>query len=367
MPVEKSLYGLKQSPKCWYDALSVYLKELNFQQSVADPCMFYKGNDLTLLTVYVDDLILMVDVYEKLIKLKGELSSRFKMTDMGKLSYCLGICVVQRERSLQIHQKPYLVKVIRRFGMEDASTIGTPSDPHVQLSVAPGTSQPADKHKYLQIVGSLQYAASGTRPDIAFSVNAAAKYCSGPLQLHMTAVKRILPYLSKTIDYGIEYTRSDGKLEGYSDANWAGDHADRRPISGYVFQLANGAITWASRKQNSVALSTCEAEYMALSVTTQEVIWLRRLLEEMRCEQKEPTTIWEDNQGSISTAKNPVFHNRTKHIQIRNHFVREAVADNIIDIRYCSTRNMIADILTKGIARPQFEKLREMMGVKLIQ
>ena len=113
-----------------------------------------RENDLTLLTVYVDDLILMVDVYEKLIKLKGELSSRFKMTDMGKLSYCLGICVVQRERSLQIHQKPYLVKVIRRFGMEDASTIGTPSDPHVQLSVAPGTSQPADKHKYLQIVGS---------------------------------------------------------------------------------------------------------------------------------------------------------------------------------------------------------------------
>ena len=183
----------------------------------------------------------------------------------------------------------------------------------------------------------------------------------------MTAVKRILRYLSKTIDYGIEYTRSDGKLEGYSDADWAGDHADRRSTSGYVFQLANGAITWASRKQNSVALSTCEAEYMALSVTTQEVIWLRILLEEMRCEQREPTTIWEDNQGAISTAKNPVFHNRTKHIQIRYHFVREAVADNIIDIRYCSTRDMIADILTKGITRPQFEKLREMMGVKLIQ
>ena len=152
------------------------------------------------------------------------------------------------------------------------------------------------------------------------------------------------------IDYGIEYTRIDGKLKGYSDADWAGDHADRRSTSGYVFQLANGAITWASRKQNSVALSTCEAEYMALSVTTQEVIWLCRLLEEMRCEQKEPTTIWEDNQGAISTAKNPVFHNRTKHIQIRYHFVREAVADNIIDIRYCSTRDMIADIVTKGIA-----------------
>ena len=161
----------------------MYLKELNFQQSVADPCMFYKweGNDLTLLTVYVDDLILMVDdVYEKLVKLKCELSTRFKMTDMGKLSYCLGICVVQGDGSLQIHQKPYLSKVIRRFGMEDASTIGTPSDTHVQLSVAPGTSQPADKHQYLQIVGSLQYAASGTRPDIAFSVNAAARTAVPP-------------------------------------------------------------------------------------------------------------------------------------------------------------------------------------------
>ena len=167
--------SVEEAPKCWYDALSVYLKELNFQQSVVDPCMFYKweGEDLNLLTVYVDDLILMVDVYEK-VKLKLELSIRFKMTDMGKLSYCLGICVVQNGGSLQIHQKPYLTKVIRRFGMEDASTISTPSDPHVQLSVAPGTSQHADKHQYLQMVGSLQYAASGTRPDIAFSVNASA-------------------------------------------------------------------------------------------------------------------------------------------------------------------------------------------------
>ena len=127
----------------------------------------------------------------------------------------------------------------------------------------------------------------------------------------MTAFKRILRYLSKTIDYGIEYTKRIGKLEGYSDADWAGDHADRRSTSGYVFQLANGAITWASRKQNSVALSTCEAEYMALSATTQEVIWLGRLLEEMRSEQQEPTTIWEDNQGAISTAKLLVQQNKT--------------------------------------------------------
>ena len=297
--LKKSLYGLKQSPKCWYDARSVYLKELNFQQSVADPCMFYKweGNDLTLLTAYVDDLILMVDVYEKLIKLKGELSSRFKMTDMGKAELLSGnLCCAERERSPpDSPENRYLLKVIRRFGMEDASTIGTPSDPHVQLSVAPGTSQPADKHKYLQIVGSLPYAASGTRPDIEFLGERSSQVMQCTFALHMTAVKKISRYLSKTIDYGIEYTRSDGKLEGYSDADWAGDHADRRSTSGYIFQLANGAITWASRKQNLVALSTCEAEYMALSVTTQEVIWLRRLLEEMRCE---PTTIWEDKPGS---------------------------------------------------------------------
>ena len=131
--------------------------------------------------------------------------------------------------------------------------------------------------------------------------------------------------------------QSTGKLEGFSDADWAGDHADRRSTSGYVFQLANGAIAWASRKQSSVALSTWEAEYMALSVATQEVIWLCRLLEEMQSEQQEPTIVWEDNQGAISTAKNPVFHNRTKHIQIRYHFVHEAVAEKIIDIKYCPT------------------------------
>ena len=195
-------------------------------------------------------------------------------------------------------------------------------------------------------------------------MSSVAKFCNQPTELHLTAAKRVLRYLKQTRDLSLTYVKNTPEaIIGYSDADWAGDVKDRRSTSGNVFLLGGAAITWASKKQNSVALSTVEAEYMALSVATQEAIWLRQLQEELGMKDAGPTLIYEDNQGAISMAKNPVFHKRTKHIQIRYHFVREAVEDEVITLEYCRTSEMLADSFTKPLPREQFERLRIGIGL----
>ena len=253
---------------------------------------------------------------------------------------------------------------MKRFGLSDACGVSTPADACVKLVADDGVSRPADPKLYQQIVGSLQYAAGGTQPDIAYAVSTVAKFCHQPLELHMTAAKRILRYLKQTKDLNLTYVRNSPEaIMGCSDADWAGDVQDRRSTSGNVFLLGGGAITWSSRKQSSVALSTVEAGYMALSVATQEAIWLRHLQEELGVTNTGPTLIFEDNQGAISMAKNPVFHKRTKHVQIRYHFVREAVEQGTITLEYCQTDDMLADSFTKALAHDQFEKLRAGIGL----
>ena len=336
------------------------------QQSIADPCVFFqwKEGKLNVVSIYVHDLILVVDMLEDLQKTKSELSARFKMKDLGQLRYCLGIVCDVSDGKICVNQKPYIENLVRRFGLSDACGVSTPADACVKLVADDGVSRPADPKLYQQIVGSLQYAAGGTRPDIAYVVSTVVKYCHQPSDMHMTAAKRILRYLKQTKDLNLTYVENSPEaIVGYSDADWAGDVQDRRSTSGNVFLLGGGAITWSSRKQSSVALSTVEAEYMALSVATQEAIWLQHLQEELGVTNTGPTLIYEDNQGAISMVKNPVFHKRTRHVQIRYHFVREAVEQGTITLEYCRTDDMLADSFTKALARDQFEKLRAGIGL----
>ena len=196
-----------------------------------------------------------------------------------------------------INQKRYIDNLVRRFGLSDACGVSTPADACVKLVADDGVSRPADPKLYQQIVGSLQYAAGGTRPEMAYAVSTVAKYCHQPSELHMTAAKRILRYLKQRKDLNLTYVRdSPEAIMGYSDSDWAGHIQDRRLTSGNVFLLGGGEITWSSRKQSSVALSTVEAEYMALSVATQEAIWLQHLQEELCLTDTGPTLIFEGNQ-----------------------------------------------------------------------
>ena len=196
-------------------------------------------------------------------------------------------------------------------------------------------------------------------------MGAVSKYCSKPNETHLTAVKCILQYLKGTAEFCLKFTKSgNGDLVGYADADWAGDLDNRHFTTGYVFLMAGGSVSWLSKKQPIVALSTAEAEYVALSMTTQEAVWLRRILSDLTtAEDQKPTIVMEDNQGTIAIAKNPVAHARTKHIDIRYHYVREAVQKGIMGLQYCPTKDMVADLLTKSLPRGRFETLRSAKGV----
>lgn len=222
-----------------------------------------------------------------------------------------------------------------------------------------------DRTVYQSAVGSLLYMSTSTRPDIAFAVGNVARFSANPTRLHWTGVKRIFRYLKGTSDMGLYYSSSvEDDLVGYSDSDWAGDCDDRRSVSGYMFKLCGAPISWRSKKQTTVALSTAEAEYVALSSATQEAVWLKQLLSELLAKQQSKAVlIYEDNQSAISMARNAQFHGRTKHIDIRHHFVREKVNDGTIDLKYCPTDRMLADVLTKGLARPAFETLRKKAGI----
>ena len=367
--LKRSLYGLKQSSRCWNTVFKQYMESINFKQCTADPCIFVTGEeaDLTIVAVYVDDLIVIAKTPETIKKIKESLAARFKMKDLGKLHYCLGISIQHDEErgSLWMDQRQYIQLLLKRYGLSQAKTATTPADINVKLVKNDGVSKPVNPLNYQSMVRSLLYAAITTRPDIAQAVGAVSKFNSCPTEAHLTAVKRIFRYLKGTIDLCIKYERSaDNCLVGFSDADWAGDLTDRHSTTGNLFMMSGAAIDWISKKQPVVALSTTEAEYVALSATTQEAVWLSILLTDIKAPPKAPILIKEDNQGTIAVARNPVSHNRTKHIDVKFHYVREALEDGIIDLTYCPIEQMTADMLTKPLARQQFETFHLKMGLK---
>ena len=326
-----------------------------------------KSDSLFILAVYVDDILLAGKSLQKIAQVKADLGKRFQLNDMDELHYFLGVCVQQRSDEIWIGQPTYTQAIIKKFGMEHCKPANTPVTPGTKLLKATEQSELVDATLYQSAVGSLLHLSGWTRPDIAFAVSHVARFCSSPTKEHWTAVKRILRYLKGTPNYGLTYSRNvntDGTLIGYSDADWAGDANDRKSTSGYFFMMSGAAVSWKSQKQTCVALSTAEAEYIALAAATQEATWMRQLLEDLHNGQIEPTVTCEDNQFAISIAQNPQYHKRTKHIDIKYHYVREKVLDTTIKLRYCPTSDMIADILTKGLTYDKFSRLRALSGVK---
>ena len=264
--LKKSLYGLKQSPRCWNNVFKEFMLSLGFVQSVADPCVFIRvlKDKLTIVTVHVDDLILVTDSEKEMIDLKTSLANHFKMKDMGVLHYCLGVSVTIKDGVLQISQEQYIGKIMRKYKLQDCKTVSTPMDLNVKLVKDDGYSKPVGVVQYQSMVGSLIYAAIATRPDISYAVAALAKFKSSPTEAYLTAVKRVFWYLKGTDQLRLQYQETDVNVEGYSDADWASDSDDRRSTSGNVFVMLGGAISLTSKKQPTVALSTSESEYIAL-------------------------------------------------------------------------------------------------------
>ena len=358
--MKRSLYGLKQSPRNWNQVIDAWLTDYGLIASSADPCVYVKRKDGSLLIVmlWVDDLIICGNNAADIDHFKETISKRFDMKDLGDLSNILGLKVIRDRpaKILEINQEEYIDEVLQRFGMTDCKPVGTPAEGHLERCPNGDVSR-----DYMSLVGSLLYAAMVTRLDIAFAVQALCRHLQSSSDAHWTAGKRILRYLKGTKDIGLVYGKSEHgiTLKGFADADWATDKDTRRSVTGYVFELGGAAITWNSKLQPTVALSTSEAEYMAACAATQEAIHLRRLLGDLGFPQEGPTVILEDNMGCICLSENPVMHRRTKHIDIKFHFIREAVERGDVVLTFTSTSTQVADLLTKPLPKARTQKLRD--------
>ena len=371
--LKKSLYGLKQSPRAWYQRIDSFFIKEGFTRCEADHSLYIMqtGEFLLMVLVYVDDLIILASLHAKLEWLKAKLKGEFQMSDLGELKYCLGVAFERnrKARTITMCQRKYIKEVLKRFNMEDCKPIGTPLDVNVKLMKLSVEEFEAIEGEmegvpYKAGVGSLMYAMVATRPDLAFAVSMVSQFMSRAGPSHWSAVKRIMRYLQGTLEYKLCLGGTNIELRGYCDADWAGDANERRSTTGYVFFIGDGAISWNCKRQPTIALSTTEAEYMATSQSTKEAIWLRKLLGDVGCVQVDATTIMCDNQGCIALAKNPTHHSRTKHIDVQHHFIREKLESGEISLRYCPTEDMVADVLTKALAKERHHRLAKAMGLR---
>ena len=295
---------LNSRPVAGIPPLTNQLNEMGFAQSQNDPCIYYKNirGEMFYIAVYVDDIILGGKTEGTLNEIKVALSKKFEIKDLGELKYFLGVKVEQRENNtVWIGQPAYIANLLEIFGMKDCKPVSAPVNVGSKLTKATDDDSCVDQKMYQSAIGSLMYLSVSTRPDIAYVVNSLARFSSKPTTEHWTAVKRLLRYLKGTLTHGILYTK-DGSdtFIGYTDADWAGDADDRKSTSGYIFLLSGGAVSWRSLKQKCVALSTAEAEYIAMASTAQESVWLRQLIAELTNILEAPTLIYEDNQSAIA-------------------------------------------------------------------
>ena len=369
--LKKSLYGLKQSGREWNNKLHEVLVKMNFTRCNGDNCVYIKNkkNDFNIIAVYVDDLIIACSHDSELKKIKGKISAEFDTVDKGQLSDYLGIRVRRdgNRGSMHLDQEAYINDILGKFDMDiHCRTNYTPLNSGFNLFEEDDINlQKVDPQEYQSIVGSLMYIATSTRPDIMHSVSCLSQFNSNPNSRHLAAVKHLLRYLRFTKAAKLNYIKCIDPLRCHVDADWGTSADNRRSYTGYVFLLAGAAISWQSKKQQSVALSTTEAEYMAISEAAKEAVYLRRFIKKMGFDEEinEPTTINNDNLGAQQLVRNPVYHARTKHIDIKYHYVREIFKNKLIDLQYVQTQDMIADGLTKKLNKIKHNVFVKSLGI----
>ncbi|KAF5094301.1 hypothetical protein DV451_005044 [Geotrichum candidum] len=363
--LNKSLYGLKQAPSCWNEKIGSVLTSLGFSRNESDYGLYSEGSgrDLIFLALYVDDLLIAGANPAQVDTVKGKLASVFKMKDLGPASYFLGMRINQTKDFITLDVSKYVTDTLKHFGMSDSKSAPTPL-PSTHLSEFKDSDPDADATLFRSIVGKLIYAANCARPDLATAVGFLSRHMKAPKAIHLNAAKHTLRYLAGTVDLGITYRRQNKfELVGYADADWGSDSKDRISISGYLFKLSGGPLTWACRKQKTVAGSSSEAEYVALSEAAKECVWLLQITSEMKIDIPKPVTIHEDNQGCIAIAQNSVHHQRTKNMDIKYHISRQLAREGVIHIEYLRTEVMIADMFTKSLDRVKFRELRDLLGM----
>jgi hypothetical protein len=363
--LHKALYGLRQAPRAWNTKLDITLKELGFTRCIHDQAVYKvrKQNSILIVGVYVDDLIVTGSHESMINEFKRCMKSVFDMSDLGKLSYYLGIQVEQQNDGIVLKQESYAWKILKMAGMQDCNEAKWPMDPKLQLT-KDEKGREVDATEYRKIIGCLRYLIH-TRPDLSFSVGVASRFMQTPKESHVSAVKQILRYLKGTTNFGLKYCKGgDGKLVGYSDSSYGTDVEDRTGTTGMAFYYSGNLITWASQKQHTVALSSCEAEFMAATSAACQALWLRNMLSDITGSEAQTVELKVDNQSAIALMKNPVFHGRSKHINTKYHFIRQCVERDQIEVKHVSGDLQKADTSTKALPRIKFCEMRSLIGVQ---
>lgn len=357
----KTLYGTMQGAHDWACNLKHTYKGHGYYTSKADSQVRSRvlGDEFTLTSTWTDDILGASSTLAGEEKAKNELGRSYELKDLGTARFILGMKIERDGETgdIRLSQRAYSERIIERFRMTDAKPHSTPLPAGLVLSAEdmPKTREELDDMKnvpYREALGSLMWLQVATRPDLSYAVNLLSRFANNPGRSHWEALKHTLSYLKATLDYGITYCHgADIRPYGYVDADYAGDINGSRSTEGHIFFVANGPVSWTSKRQETVALSTVEAEYMAFTRATQQAIWLTKFMDEIALTQPRPINIFADNNGAIANTQNDKNHRRTKHIRIKYHFTKEKVAEGEVFFTYIPSADNLADILTKPLAK----------------
>uniref|UniRef100_H3G8H7 Reverse transcriptase Ty1/copia-type domain-containing protein n=1 Tax=Phytophthora ramorum TaxID=164328 RepID=H3G8H7_PHYRM len=368
--VLKALYGLRQSGREWNSELNEWLLSRGFQRSLTEPCLYYwvDGDTVVYVLVYVDDILVATNDEAFKSKLFSELDNTYGIKDQDLLTEYLGVEVEQTTGRITIRQSKYTREILEKFGYKDAHAVGNPMEVNARLTPLHDDEVCDTSFAYREGIGMLMYLATCTRPDLAFALGQLSRFVAKPSTKHIGTLKRALRYLAGTQEYGITYVRQQPVdrtvvLEGFCDSDWANDPETRRSTTGFVFTLAGGAVSWMSRRQSIVALSTAEAEYVAACEATMEAAAESNILQEILPQRMVQLRIGIDNQAAHVMATNPTYSRRTRHIELRWHFVREQVEKGAIELHKVKGEINPADTFTKPLDKKRLKALLESIGV----
>jgi hypothetical protein len=380
--LKKSLYGLKQAPRNWDKLVHGFITgDMGWKATVSDPSFYFKRSRtgrLMLIYRFVDDMHGQYHAEDaaEFAESSAKLAERFNIKKMDTATWMLGMRITRdrKARTIKLDQELYVTKALERFGLAECKVAASPEVPGAASDTTPGLDKPADKQRFMEITGTLMYAAISSRPDIAHAVHYLAANMVAPTARHMQAAERVLRYLAGGKEIGLVFGSRNGDAIGdsrghgtqvqvdvcaFADADWANNKGDRKSISGWVAKLNGDPVSWSSKKQRVVALSTCEAELYAEAAAIQEVLWLRGLLAELGLQCATGSTVFGDNQSAIAVSKNGVKGERTKHVDVKYHFITETVESGKVKLQWVPSAQQQADIFTKALATPVFLGLRK--------
>lgn len=353
--LKKALYGLKQSPRLFQQTLAAEFRKLGFHPTTSDCCIYVHPHSKTRILTVVDDCVIEGNDEAMRQRIEQRLKERFKIKAFNSVEIFIGIQLKHTSTHITLHQAQFIELLLERFNMEGCKIANTPASATPQQGYSPPL---APGNGYRQLIGSLIYLMA-TRPDICSSVVSLSRHLENPTEAHMQAAKRVLRYLAGTTHKGVSFRKGhkDNKLVVFSDSDWAGCKETRRSTSGFLVYFAGGPISFKSKLQPTTALSSCEAEYVALTLAVKDILFMHQLFKELGVDIITPTMMFGDNSAAIALAKNPVNHQRTKHIDIKHHFLREHIARETIKLAYVPTKHNLADILTKATTTQIFSFL----------